>query len=135
MIPEPLPSPQVGALAAFGLQHAIASIRRGGPLVPLVIAETSAGRSMERHLAERLEDSVELARDSARASSADRIAVLYDGYLTLDHGRTDAIFAEIHERGSAIAHVFARRYTPRGVLRRNSARGDVVYLGPAAPLR
>ena len=135
MAVDPAPSDAARALAAFGLQHAIASIRRGGPLIPIVLSETESSRDLDRYLSDRLEDSVEAARVGASTSAADRVVLLYDGYLTRDGVRTDAIFAESHERGDDVSQVFARRYGTGGLLRRVRPTGELVELGTAAPLR
>ena len=82
-------------LTGFFVAHAIWSVSDGGPLVPFVAGEMSNGeRTLDRFVAERLEDSVEQARQAFTSNPREvvRLVLAYDGYITLPDGKTDAIF-------------------------------------------
>ena len=49
-------------LAMFTLDHALDSIEQGGPLIPLVLADTADGRQGHRFMAGSLEEGLAQAR-------------------------------------------------------------------------
>lgn len=112
------------------LDHGIDSVRKGGPLIPFVLEQGEEGRSLSRFAAERLEEGVEQARTHASASGGDLVAVAWDGYLTVDGERSDAVFVEAQERGAPTSLVFAQRYRPGGRLRGFGAVGNPAFAGP-----
>lgn len=111
------------------LDHGIDSVRDGGPLIPFVLAERAAARDLTRFAAETLEEAHAQARRHAGASDADRVAVAYDGYLTVAGERSDAVFVEAQERGSDSSVVFAQRYRPGGRLRGFDTIGNAAFAG------
>jgi hypothetical protein len=71
--------------------------------------EGGEGRKLARFAGD-LEQGQQHAREHVRtATDAVRGAIAYDGYLTLEGDRTDAIFVEADERGRGHALVFAQR--------------------------
>lgn len=106
------PSPQVQALASFALAHAVDSIvPDGGPLIPFTLIETAGGRSLNRFMTEELSEGVARARAAIRGSGALRAAVAWDGYLTAEGRREDALFVEASDAGQPSV-VLAHRYQP-----------------------
>lgn len=105
------PSPEVEALASFALTHAVRSIvPEGGPLVPFCLLEgADGGRSLNRFVGD-LGESVERAREHVRTSGAVRAAVAWDGYLTVDGVRGDALLVEASDAGRSSV-VLAQRYS------------------------
>ncbi|MGW6132033.1 hypothetical protein ACWFNE_18585 [Cellulomonas sp. NPDC055163] len=130
--PATEPSPEVQALASFALGHAVHSIvPEGGPLIPFCLLEDAdGGRSLHRFVGE-LGESVERAREHVRASGAVRAAVAWDGYLTADGTRTDALFVEASDAGRSSV-VLAQRYSP--VPGRTAPVGEPVTVERGAPL-
>ncbi|WP_034227630.1 DUF3806 domain-containing protein [Actinotalea ferrariae] len=125
------PSAQVHELASFALAHAVRSVvPEGGPLVPFTLLETAEGRSLHRFAGE-LGEAVEHARRHARGSGAVRVAVAWDGYLTGEGRREDALFVEASEPGQPSV-VVAHRYveTADGA----QAVGEPLTVGHGAPL-
>jgi hypothetical protein len=63
-------------------------------------------------LEETLEESQEHARAHARAAdpATTLIALAYDGYLTLDDTRRDAIFVQVQSAGTATSELYAQQY-------------------------
>lgn len=104
------PSPQVRGLASFALAHAVDSIvPDGGPLIPFCLLETAEGRSLDRFLTEELSEGVARAREHVRGSGAIRAAVAWDGYLTTEGRREDALFVEASDAAQPSV-VMAHRY-------------------------
>jgi hypothetical protein len=129
-----LPPQEVTDLALDALEHALSSIARGGPLIPLVMSEGPDGRRLERFIADFLEEGIQLAREHLARTQPTRAVLVYDGFLTLDGQRTDALFAECFTRDDNESFRFAQRYTRQGIRRRNRAFGNSAYLGTEAPL-
>jgi hypothetical protein len=110
-------SPETADLLFFGLDHGIASVREGGPMIPFVITERNGERSLARFVSETLEEGVAHAVDSIKANPADGSVLVYDGYLTLPSGeKFDAIYAEAVDAAGHVT-VMAQRYKPKRMLR------------------
>ena len=77
-----------------------------------------------------LEDGQQRAWAEVRAADgATRAAVAWDGYLTTDAGRTDAVFVEASEDGDPESVVLAQRYVVSGRLRKKiEAVGNVALV-------
>ena len=86
----------LATLAFVALDHGIESVREGGPLIPFAIHEGLDGeRNLTRFVAEREKEGEARAREFARQNIADgRVAIAWDGYLTVDGDRADAILVE-----------------------------------------
>jgi hypothetical protein len=137
----PRPGDELCELAWFALQHGVASVEEGGPLVPLVIAETQEGRTLQRFVAMADEDELDLDASIAQArqhvlteSDASRAALAYDGYVTAEGARFDAILVQAQERGSPTAFTFAQRYQQDRSGTGFAPIGDAMFLGPAEPI-
>jgi hypothetical protein len=123
-------SDELADLVFAALDHGIESVREGGPLVPFTLVDGPDGRSLARFVAETLEQSVEEARRKLRGEgTAERGAIAYDGYVTVEGERWDAIFVEGQERGQAASVIFAQRYRPGGRLRKLTTIGNAAFLG------
>lgn len=85
---------QAGVLAA----HAIWCVSDGGPLVPFVGLELAGGKqNLVRFMDEEcLERAVERAKTHFLANTEGALfaTLIYDGYITLPDGKTDALFLE-----------------------------------------
>jgi hypothetical protein len=129
-MPDPLAD-----LAMFTLDHALDSIELGGPLIPLVLADTAAGRQGHRFMAGTLEDGLAQARAFVGQNTAWRRAALaFDGYLTNAEGRRDAIYVLGWDRDSGAAVKVAHVYVPGQETQPLQRLGDPLFLGaPPAP--
>jgi hypothetical protein len=91
-----------GSLAA----HAVWCVSSGGTLVP-ILGETrpNGDRAMNRLVYDRLERAVEAGREKLDAPEVGvrNAVLLYDGFITVEDWRTDAIMIDIrcHKGGSA----------------------------------
>lgn len=131
------PGDELTDLTSFALDHAVNSVSSGGPLIPFVVVENVQGRRLARFAAATLEEGVAQARNhlaTADHGDARRLAVAYDGYLSIDGGRWDAVYIEAQDTGTAQAFVFPQRYKPKARLRKFRSVGDAVSLGAVDPL-
>ena len=106
-------SDRLSNLLFLALDHGIASIDNGaGPLVPFVIAEASGNRKISRFVADPYERSVAEARSYASTLAPDvtLYAIAYDGYITVEGIKYDAIIVQGAERGKGEAYLIAQRY-------------------------
>ncbi|BDU22198.1 hypothetical protein [Dyella sp. GSA-30] len=85
-------------LAGFFAAHAVWSVSEGEVLVPMLAQVDQGGaRSMSRLVADRLEDSVEDGKQRLATNSDGSVyaVLVYDGYITLPSGKTDALLLDI----------------------------------------
>lgn len=123
-------------LAFTGLDHAIDSVEAsGGPLIPFLFARSGNRLSLHRFAADRLEDGVSeveqrLEAVLAGADAAQSLGIdaevdgacgAWDGYITVEGRRTDAVLARAVDRTGAEV-VLAQRYEVRGILRKTARR-------------
>jgi len=106
-------------LVLMALDHAVESVvASGGPLVPFAMIEVDGNVSLARFAGD-LEEGQRRSREAVNAATnATRAAVAWDGYLTLQGARTDAVFAEASEIGDSES-VVARRHEVVGRLRKS----------------
>ncbi|GAA5122160.1 hypothetical protein GCM10023339_40130 [Alloalcanivorax gelatiniphagus] len=130
-------------LAFTGLDHAIDSVEAsGGPLIPFLFARTGERLTLHRFAVDRLEDGVTEVEQRLEAVMAgtdgehivgvdaevDGACGAWDGYITVEGRRTDAVLARAVDRTGAEV-VLAQRYEVRGVLRKTARRvGNVALL-------
>jgi hypothetical protein len=93
------------------------------PLVSFGLVESVSGqRSLKRILASTLEESLNHARSAVTADSlASRVGVAWDGYLTAEGARTDAVYVEVSEHEADTSFVFAQRYARKGLLKKKTS--------------
>jgi len=122
----------------FALDHGVGSVQAGGPLVPFVVTHDESAELpvLQRFLSETLETSLVEARRHCATVAADiKYCVLaYDGFVTVDGSKNDAIMVEAFERGTEEAVCFAQRYKPKGFLRKFSVVGNAAFLGMSPAL-
>lgn len=107
------------ALASVAMGHAIDSLPPRGALMPFALVEGPNGRQLHRAVADRLEEMVAGARHIvATAGNLTRAVVVWDGYLTVEGRRTDAIFVEAYEGGAAGGILIGQPYGSTGLLKK-----------------
>jgi hypothetical protein len=96
--------------------------------------ESKGQRELRRFVLERLEDSVEaaFAFASDAQSEADRVAVAFDGFLTWEGERTDAIYVEASDRPTSAHVLVAQRYRPKRRFSKLKKLGDPILLDAEA---
>jgi hypothetical protein len=115
--------------ALFALDHATDSVLpSGGPLVPFALIEKGGNRELFRFPGD-LTEGIENARQSVRASERPYLAaVAWDGYLTVEGTRTDAVYVEAFKAGDTESLIFAQRYG------RADRIGNAAMVGRGQPL-
>jgi hypothetical protein len=117
------PSPRALDLVSSALGRALDEVvATGGPLPPVSMHTDEDGTTLHRYVAGRLEGSLAAAREALADVNGDWVLV-WDGYLTIEDWRTDALYAHLEVEGDDGAHLFAWRY---GV-------GDGGEVGPLEP--
>lgn len=90
-------------LAGYFVAHAVWCVAGGETLVPILAFQGRTGEQEFRRL-EGEELQVEVARGqdwlSANPESVEIATLIYDGFVTLESGKTDALIAEIRSFGS-----------------------------------
>lgn len=104
------PSPQALDLVATALGRALDDVvASGGPLTPMSVHDAPDGIDIRRYAASRLEEALAAARRELARTDGDWVLV-WDGYLTIDEWRTDALYAHLELADEPAAHLFAWRY-------------------------
>jgi hypothetical protein len=83
--------------AGFFAAHGIWCVSDGGPLIPMLAFERPGGkREMIRFVMDRLEAGVEQGRRwlADNPEGATHAVLVFDGFITLESGKTDALFIE-----------------------------------------
>ena len=92
-------------LAGLLAAHAVWCVADGEVLVPLVGMRLPDGTTtMLRFVADQLEDGVAQARErlAANPEGATSGVLIYDGFVTLPTGKTDALIIEAHRFGPQV---------------------------------
>lgn len=124
-------------LVFLALDHGVDSVRAsGGPLTPFIAYEQEGKRELHRFAAERLEDAQQLAREAVAAlpPSVYAYALAYDGFITVQGTKFDAILVEASERGRPAGVCMAQRYKPKKFLRSFQTVGNPALLGECETL-
>ncbi|MDN4474810.1 hypothetical protein QQX09_02950 [Demequina sp. SYSU T00192] len=97
------------------LEHGMRSVGTSEGLAPALVEETGTGdRTIRRFSGGELDALVTAARKAAGTSTAERVAICWDGLLTGRDGDERAIMVIAQERGQQRSLVFAQRYTLDG---------------------
>ena len=124
-------SVEFNGLIFFALDHGMESIKNNsGPLVPFVISYKRIGeRILTRFLTDRLEQGIEKARKFVFNARFDleMYAIAYDGYVTLEGQKYDAIIVEGGMRKIEQGMRLAQRYEKKGfIIKKNVPIGNPV---------
>lgn len=119
---QPIDDPDdLHELAFVAMEHALSSIEHGGPLIPFTLTEGAEGRKLARFAGGKLEVMVVMARQAlAQDASPSRAVLAWDGYLTSDGKRVDALFVEAYERGAQGGILIAQPYKTTGLLKKRT---------------
>ena len=120
------PSERFSDLFFLALDHGFNSISDNeGPLIPFTLMiQADEKPALTRHMADDLAASLTMAQLQVASlrGKASMYAIAWDGYVTLEGVKTDAILVEAGEAGDPQAVLFCQRYGPlkRGLFRRAS---------------
>ena len=97
------------------LDHAVFSIEDNNEtLIPFSLTEDVSGKqTLKRYIADRIEVGVEEGKKAIESMKEEilRYAFAYDGYLTLEGQRWDALFVEAGDKVAATGVLICQRYT------------------------
>jgi hypothetical protein len=113
MMSEIVPPSPFSDFYFLALDHAFASIEDGnGPLVPFMMSIGRDGKKgLTRFITERLEDGVEQARAAVTVDAGLAMyAIAWDGYITLQERKWDAVFVEAGESSQELGLIVCQRY-------------------------
>jgi hypothetical protein len=135
--PEEVPEALV-QLLRHALHLGVEAVRaHGSPVAPFAVVESEAGRQvrMFRPVDDTddttVDECLEVMRQRAplMAFEAERMAVVYDGYLELEESeRRDAVFAEGIERGMGTSVTVAQPYVLAGRRPKLRKMGEPILL-------
>lgn len=114
------------------LDHALGSLDSEDALIPFVMAMKADGSiALNRFAAETLEGSVEHARHSLHHLPAGVVAyaLAYDGYLTLEETRYEAVLLEVGYRDAPTAVEYGQPYARGETGQKPTEIGNVKTLG------
>jgi hypothetical protein len=124
-------------LVFLALDHGVDSVRESGsPLIPFVMFVNNDELMLQRFVTERLEEGPEQARE-AIASSPESVmayALAYDGFITIEGAKFDAILVEASERGRPAGVRMAQRYSIKESLQSFETIGNPALLGECETL-
>ncbi|WP_062523113.1 hypothetical protein [Demequina silvatica] len=104
------------ALVFAVLEHGIRAAATPEGLPASLVEETGTGeRTIKTFTGGSVDAGVRAARTAAGKSTAERVAMLWDGRITGKDGDEHAIMVIAQERGQSRSFVFAQRYTREGV--------------------
>ena len=130
-------SQEFADLVFLALDHGVDSVREsGGPLIPFVMFVNNDELMLQRFATERLEEGPEQAREAIAAlpASVMAYALAYDGYITIEGTKFDAILVEASERGRPAGVRMAQRYSIKKSLQSFQTVGNPALLGKCETL-
>jgi hypothetical protein len=119
-------SQEFADLVFFALDHGINSIREGA-LAPFIVYVQNGKRSLHRYAADTFEASLVEARKAAShlPPTVSACVIAYDGNVTVNGVKSDAIIVEGAEKGNPIGMKLAQRYNPKRFLKALKTVGNV----------
>ena len=123
-------------LAFLALDHGIGSISDAGgeTLIPFVIWQDDSGRHLARFVEGTFEDSVALVRAHVAKLPAEAklVALAFDGFITVQGIRSEAVIVQAQRRGTSRSANYAQRYQRDGGS--IAAVGNAAHLGDGEPM-
>ncbi|HME19428.1 MAG TPA: hypothetical protein VKF15_06825 [Nitrososphaerales archaeon] len=131
-LPELDENPKLLKLMLFALNEACKEIARTGGQTPLAVIETPTGQYIQGFTGKRLEFEYEEARQAllTAPSDAERYALAWAGYLTLQGIRYETVLVGGGERGKARGATMGQRYKQHLPEVRFQPIGNPTILGP-----
>jgi hypothetical protein len=131
-LPELDENPKLLKLMLFALNEGCKELVRTGKQTPLAVIETSSDQFMQGFKNERLELGYEEARQAllTAPSDAERYALAWAGYVTLQGVRYETVMVAGGERGKARGVMMGQRYKQQLPEVRFQPIGNPTILGP-----
>jgi hypothetical protein len=116
-----------------GLDHGINSISdSGGPLIPFVMTQTGEKKELQRFVSEKYEEGILMAEKHIKSQSPkpDYALIAYDGYITWENKKYDAILVRAFDMGQDEGFIFSQRYVPKTTGEGIEPIGNSAFPGP-----
>jgi len=126
-------SEELLALVMAAVDHAIPTVREAGSFHPFLMANGGRSPLLRRFITEDLPAAVEAARKSVLSLAEDqkRYAIAFDGRLTQENRKYDAVIIEAGERTTDYGVTFGQMYSPASKARAFELVGNLTFLGRA----
>jgi hypothetical protein len=99
------------AIGNFAVNHGLDSAHRGSPFTPFLVIDMEQGRSLTRFVTDTPEKAHTQAQMSVTDNHPRACAYAYDGYVTVEEGRFDAVLVEVSQYGLPNGLLLAQPYT------------------------
>ena len=110
---EPVPDdPDLLDLVFVALDHGISSLSVAGkePFTPFLLTHDESGRRLMRFVA----DTAARSHAASLPQSAQMAALAFDGFVTIEGVRSDAVVVQAQRRGSRHSSTYFQRYKREG---------------------
>ena len=108
----------------MAIDHGMESIKDdAAPLIPFAIYfENKGEKKIERFLTERLEDGPDKAKEriDSLCGSISRFAIAWDGYVTIEGKKWDAIIVESGSSDLDSGYLMCQRYERKGLFKKKN---------------
>ena len=117
-------------LIFMGADHGIDSMKVSKTLIPFIITGTEGKREIERFVTERIEDGKKKAEAQLKNQKVkpDRVIIVYDGYITVENKKYDAIIVKGFVKSQKQGYILAQRYKPKSFLKPLKTIGNLAFL-------
>ena len=122
---ENVSSIKLNDLMFTALDHGYDSLSNsGGPLIPLVFYHSQGENKIERFVCNRIEEGITKAVKFVQENKEiiDIYAIVWDGFITIDNHRQEAIFVEAGEKDLKDSLILAQRYEWSGFLKKKCVK-------------
>ncbi|HWM90028.1 MAG TPA: hypothetical protein VN493_04620 [Thermoanaerobaculia bacterium] len=110
------PFARMFAIGSAAIEHGLGSVSPDGPFISFLMVDAGEQRSLRRIVTDTLDE----ARDAARQfveeelKSVEVCAYAFDGYVTLQEGKFDAILVEVSDAAEPDGLILAQPYALEG---------------------
>lgn len=124
-------------LMFFGLDYGIENIQTDNSvsLIPIVVTEMDGKRDLKRFVTERIEDGLEEGEHYLKnEKEAQYGVVIYDGYLTVDGNKMDAVLVKGFDREDEVGYIIGQRYSRTKDNHKLELIGNPAFVGNEAQM-
>ncbi len=121
-------------LIFFALDNGIDSVKTGDLLIPFIVAETDSKKTLNKFVPKdfsKMEECLQKAQEYITKLNPlpDFIVITFDGKVTIQGEKTEAIVVKGFDKTQDEGFVFAQRYKPKAFLKKFSVIGNAGYMG------
>ncbi|GAA4299005.1 hypothetical protein [Nibribacter koreensis] len=119
-------------LMFFGLDYGIENLHAdsAGTLIPIVVTEKEGERDLKRFVTERMEEGLKKGEQFLMNEKEARYGiVIYDGYLTVDGNKVDAVLVKGFDRQDEVGYIIGQRYSRKKDNTELEVIGNPAFIG------